>query len=148
MPSGTTLLTGEAPDVTQLCGILQQRGLSTTVVDEAYARSLEVTDPLGAVVVVNETQTDTYGYEAQRPEPDPGVEVVLSRFTDPAGLGGPGPKARVALGFYTTRDLEPLQERLSEAGFDPGTIVSADFGSRIETLDPDGQRVEIHHRSR
>ena len=85
MPSGTTLLTGETPDVTELSGILEQRGLSTTVIDEAYARSLEVTDPLGAVVVVNESQTDTYGYETQRPEPDPGVEVVLSRFTDPTG---------------------------------------------------------------
>ena len=189
MPSGTTLLTGETPDVAELAGMLKHRGLGTTLVDEAYARSLEVIDPLGAVVVVNETQTDTYGYDTQRPEPDPGVEVVLSRFTEPAGpyadfalalglrpqgepsdryaaygaghgviglhhddgstgLGGPGPHARVALGFCTTGHLEQLQERLSVAGFEPGTIVVADFGSRIETVDPDGQHVEIHHRSR
>ncbi|MDN5765717.1 MAG: hypothetical protein L0H96_01150 [Humibacillus sp.] len=189
MPSGTTLLTGETPDVAELAGILEHRGPATVLVDEAYARSLEVIDPLGALVVVNETQTDTYGYDTQRPEPDPGVEVVLSRFTDPTGpyadfaldvglhpvgewgggyaaygagrgilglhhddgstgLGGPGPHPRVALGFYTSGHLEQLQQRLSAAGFEPGTIVLADFGSRIETVDPDGQHVEIHHRSR
>lgn len=78
----------------------------------------------------------------------PDLSAVTFEVTDEGIRGGPGPDARVSLGFYTTGELEPLRERLSEAGFEPGTIVVAAFGSRIETVDPDGQRMEIHRRSR
>ncbi len=188
-PAGTTLLTGETSDVVALADRLGRRGLAATVVDEAYGRSLEVTDPLGGRVVVNETQTDTYGYEQKRPEPDPGVEVIVSRFTEPGGpyvgfvtalglspqgdwgegyaaygagqgaiglhhddgstgLGGPEPDLLVSLGLLTTWPLEIVQQRLSDAGFDPGRVVVADFGSRVETTDPDGQPLEIHQHQR
>lgn len=59
--------------------------LGVTPVDEAWARSLVVTDPLGAALQINETQTDYYGYQEHGGEPDAELSVVPVRFTDPRG---------------------------------------------------------------
>lgn len=83
--TGTTLLTGEVADLDAFAHRLRDHRLSPVVVDEAFGRSLEVTDPLGSTVVVNERQRDTYGYESHQPQPDPRVTVSVCRFTDPTG---------------------------------------------------------------
>ncbi|NHN55577.1 hypothetical protein G9U51_07260 [Calidifontibacter sp. DB0510] len=54
-------------------------------VDEAYGRSLLVTDPLGLELTLNEAQYDFYGYATHDVTPDPAISVCPVRFTDPAG---------------------------------------------------------------
>lgn len=78
--SGWTQLTFETDD---LDAVAAEFGV--TPVDEAWGRSLFVTDPLGAEVTINETQTDHYGYQQHEAHPDPALAVVPVRFTDPHG---------------------------------------------------------------
>lgn len=78
--SGWTQLTFETDD---LDSVATEFGV--TPVDEAWGRSLFLTDPLGAEVVVNETQTDHYGYQQHQADPDASLAVVPVRFTDPQG---------------------------------------------------------------
>ena len=78
--SGWTQLTLETDDLDSVAA-----EFGVTPVDEAWGRSLFVTDPLGAEVTINETQTDHYGYQQHEAHPDPAVAVVPVRFTDPQG---------------------------------------------------------------
>lgn len=55
-------LLGETADVTSLAQQLEARGLSARIIDEAYGRSLRVTQPDGAELYINETMRDLYGY--------------------------------------------------------------------------------------
>lgn len=88
-PNGATHLTGMVPDVDDLAERLTKAGLSPVVVDEAFGRSLTVIDPLGAEVLVQEEQDDTYGYDVHDAKPDERLTVAAVRFTDPQGTYGP-----------------------------------------------------------
>jgi len=77
---GQTDLTFETDDLDRLAAEFE-----VTPVDEAFGRSLSLTDPLGDVLLVNETQTDFYGYSEHDAQPDPAVAVCPVRFTDPSG---------------------------------------------------------------
>lgn len=78
--SGWTRLTFETDELDVVA-----KEFGVTPVDEAWGRSLFLTDPLGAEIVVNETQTDHYGYRQHQARPDPATGVVPVRFTDPRG---------------------------------------------------------------
>lgn len=39
--------------------------------------------------------------------------------------------------------LEQIQSRLTEAGFDPGTISDEDFGRALRVCDPEGLHIQI-----
>ncbi|WP_018158164.1 hypothetical protein [Demetria terragena] len=49
----------------------------------------------------------------------------------------------IALGLTTSGSLEELQRQLTDSGYAPGEIVMEDHDTRLETVDPDGQRLEI-----
>lgn len=79
--SGQTDLAFEADTLDEL-----SERFAVAPVDESYGRSLPITDPLGAALVINETQTDLYGFEGhENVEPDPTLSVCVVRFTDPQG---------------------------------------------------------------
>lgn len=62
------VLAFEAPDVQDLAGRFEDRGLRADVVDESYGRSLRIDDPDGGTELwVNETMTDLYGYRRGGP---------------------------------------------------------------------------------
>lgn len=183
--AGTTELTGEVDDLESSAQHLKDDGLSCSIVDEAYARTLEVTDPRGDTLVLHDHDPEHYGYDQHAGAPDTRLSLSACLFTDPqgayagfaqalglqrqtdpnewyvpysagAGILGlhhddgthtpdkPGTGPTVALGFTTAAPLEELQQRLRDAGYDAGQIVTEDFGSRIELTDPDGQHLEIH----
>ncbi|WP_454294318.1 VOC family protein [Salana multivorans] len=183
-PAGCTQLTGTVDDPDALRERLTAAGYDATIVDEAYARTVEVVDPLGERIVLNDN-ADSYGSRALPGSPDPATVVSMCRFADPEGPYGafaealglerqgdlnrwyvpytagrgtlgvhttegaaPLPGAElgggVSLGLTTTRPLAEIQTRLAEAGFDGGTIVTEEFGSYLETVDPDGQPFLIH----
>lgn len=182
-PAGSTGLTGETADVEALAAALTEAGFTASVLDEAFGRSVEITDPLGAVVTVQD-HGDDYGYQQHPARPDPGIAVSLCRFTDPQGayagfaealglrregepnpfyvpysagdgiLGlhhddgstrpAPAPEAAVALGLTVTTPLEQIRQRLRDAGFAPGEIVTEEFGSHLPIIDPDGIELLVH----
>lgn len=78
--AGQTDLTFETDELDSLAG-----RLGVTAIDEAWGRSVVVTDPLGAQVQINDVQTDYYGYQEHGADPDPGLSVAPVRFTDPQG---------------------------------------------------------------
>ncbi|KYH44248.1 hypothetical protein [Branchiibius sp. NY16-3462-2] len=78
--SGWTQLTFETDELDVVA-----KEFGAVPVDESWGRSLFVTDPLGAEVVINEAQTDHYGYEQHAAHPDAAIAVVPVRFTDPHG---------------------------------------------------------------
>lgn len=82
---GQTTLSFEADDVDALASALSAAGCpGVSVHDESYARVLEVTDPLGDPVVVDERSDDLYGYRTHDGSPREGLRVVPVRFTDGA----------------------------------------------------------------
>lgn len=183
--SGVTELTGDVADLDAYAARLQERGLDHSIVDEAYARTLEVRDPHGRTLVLHDRDPEQYGYQQHPANSDPRTSVSMCRFTDPQGdyvgfadalglaregdpnewyvpytagtgiLGlhhddgthglpddGSGPP--VTLGLTTGMSLEEVQQRLRDGGYDARRIVTEDFGSRVETTDPDGQSLQIH----
>jgi predicted enzyme related to lactoylglutathione lyase len=54
-----------------------------------------------------------------------------------------GTGASVQLTLATDGDLDAIQQRLETAGY-PVTRTDADWGSFLETTDPDGQSVQVH----
>lgn len=109
--SGETKLSFEVADAEALRARLTDGGYDATVYDEAYGRVVEVTDPLGAAVMIDERSDDLYGY-LRHDVPDSGVAppvVVPVRFTDDAEgyhrfLGGCGLTGTPAPGGYATYD--------------------------------------------
>lgn len=55
-------LFAETRDVEKCMAELQSRGVEVALIDEAYARTLNITQPDGGVLTVNESQQDLYGY--------------------------------------------------------------------------------------
>lgn len=55
-------LLGETADISRLAQELEGSGLSARIIDEAYGRSLRVTQPDGDELFINETMQDLYGY--------------------------------------------------------------------------------------
>lgn len=183
-PAGCTQLTGRTADVDGLHSALEAAGYETTVIDESYARVVEVTDPSKAILSFN-GQGDGYGATEHEAAPDERVAVSLCRFTDPQGpygefaealglqrqgepnewyvpysAGGgilglhhddgshdlPGAElgGAVLIGLNTSIPLEDIQQRLRDGGYPVGEIVREDFGSFVETTDPDGRPLQIH----
>ncbi|YAL82820.1 hypothetical protein ACMYYO_12975 [Dermacoccaceae bacterium W4C1] len=183
-PAGSTFLTGHVQDATALREQLTGAGYDADLVDEAYAVTVEVTDPLGDRIVIND-RGDGYGAQAHEQNPDARTTVSLCRFTDPQGeyvgfvealglqregdpnewyvpysagagtvglhwreedLDLPGEElgGAISLGLLTSIPLTELQDRLTKAGYPAGEIITEEFGSRIETTDPDGRHLQIH----
>lgn len=55
-------LFAEIGDVEACMAELESRGVQAALIDEAYARTLNITQPDGSILTVNETQQDLYGY--------------------------------------------------------------------------------------
>lgn len=182
-PPGSTGFSGQIDDVEALAAAAVAAGFPASVVDEAFGRSVEITDPLGARVTVHD-HSDDYGYQQHDARPDPGITVSLCRFTDPQGayagfaealglrregepnefyvpysagagiLGlhhddgsarlAPTPEAEVTLGLTATTPLEQVQQRLRDAGYAPGEIVTEEHGAHLPTTDPDGVELIVH----
>lgn len=49
----------------------------------------------------------------------------------------------IKLCLKSEEPLEDVQERLEEAGFDPGTISDEDFGRALRVRDPEGLELQI-----
>lgn len=184
-PAGCTALTGEIADADAYAQQLEAQGLEPSIIDEAFARSVEVTDPLGRRLAFNAGDSDGYGYTPHDAEPDKRITVSMCRFTDPQGdyahfaetlglrregepnrwyvpytagtgilglhhddgsdaLPDDGTSPMVTLGLTTSMPLDEVQGRLREGGYDAGKVVTEDFGSRVESTDPDGQPLQIH----
>jgi hypothetical protein len=105
---GETRLSFEADDAEVTSASLRDQGIEATVVDEAYGRVLELTDTLGAPVMIDEAQHDLYGYTRHAVDPRrPAPIVVPVRFTDEATaydafLRALGLAGEPAPGGYTT----------------------------------------------
>lgn len=84
-PNGATCLSGEVTDLDALADRLRDAGLTPMVLDEAFGRSVTVIDPMGAEVLIQERQTDFYGYNKHAPQPDERLVVAPVRFTEPSG---------------------------------------------------------------
>lgn len=65
MPGGADLSFESDEKLEHVAARLAAAGYRSDIVDEAFGRSLRVTDPDGVVLQVNETMTDTYGYTAR-----------------------------------------------------------------------------------
>lgn len=52
----------ETRDVGAYMTKLESQGLEVALIDEAYGCTLNITQPDGAMLTVNETQRDLYGY--------------------------------------------------------------------------------------
>lgn len=52
----------ETGNVEKYMAELQSRGVEVALIDEAYGRTLNITQPDGGILTVNETQQDLYGY--------------------------------------------------------------------------------------
>ena len=102
-PSGQTSLAFETTDVSALAARLGAAGVGeVTVYDEAYGRVLTCVDPDGAVVAVDETPDDLYGYQVHaEPGAPEWLRVMPVRFADPAGPYG---------GFLRALGLTPAGE--------------------------------------
>jgi hypothetical protein len=82
---GQTTLSFEVGDVDALRSSLVAAGFDdASVYDEAYARALAVTDPLGDRIIVDERADDLYGYRVLATTPNGRLRVVPVRFTDDA----------------------------------------------------------------
>lgn len=84
-PAGSTALTGEVAAVDATTQALETAGITVSVVDEAYGRSLEVTDPQGDILVLQESSADGYGYDREAGAPDPRVSLDAVHYCDPQG---------------------------------------------------------------
>ena len=71
-----------------------------------------------------------------------GIHHVYADLPIVTGTGA-GDLASVHLTVATEADLGEVQHRLEGAG-SPVTRFDEDFGSFLETIDPDGQSVQIH----
>lgn len=78
--SGQTELTF---DTDQIDALAAEFGV--TVIDEAFGRSVRITDPEANELQVNETQTDYYGYTEHDATPDAALSLCPVLFTDPSG---------------------------------------------------------------
>lgn len=78
--AGQTDLTFEVDDLDAFA-----RTFGDLPLDEAYGRSLRLTDPAGERLWVNEQQTDFYGYSTHEVSPDPELTICPVLFTDPRG---------------------------------------------------------------
>lgn len=82
---GETRLSFEVSDAHAVGARLVEAGYPATLYDEAYGRVLEVTDPLGATMLLDERSDDLYGYRRHDEHPGPDApQVVPVRFTDDA----------------------------------------------------------------
>lgn len=183
--SGVTELSGDVADLDAFAAHLKGQGVAFSIIDEAYARTIEMIDPHGRTLALHDRDPEQYGYQQHPDTSDDRTMVSICRFTDPRGsyvafaetlglkragepngwyvpytagtgiLGlhhddgttalpddGTGPI--VSLGLTTTMPLQEVQNRLRDGGYDAGKVVTEDFGSRIETTDPDGQPLQIH----
>ena len=110
--AGETHLSFEAEDLDALAARLTEAGVpDVTIIDEAYGRQLECTDPRGDTVVVGDVQEDLYGFTRSDEEPDRAWRVMPVVFTSPTGPYG---------GFLTAlglpRDGEPNEHFVVHAG--------------------------------
>ncbi|WP_120003808.1 VOC family protein [Nesterenkonia muleiensis] len=60
-------LFAETGDVEKYMAELQPRGVEVSLIDEAYGRTLNITQPDGGILTVNESQQDLYGYHRLDP---------------------------------------------------------------------------------
>lgn len=130
--SGWTQLTFETDD---LDSVAAEFGVAP--VDEAWGRSLLISDPLGAEVTINETQTDHYGYQQHEAHPDPAVGVVPVRFVDP---DGPYASFLTRLGLRADGDSDDYVPFLADRGSvglhvdrpdDTATYVASGAGAQV-----------------
>lgn len=56
---------------------------------------------------------------------------------------GDGEKPPFKLCLKSDEPLEQVQARLTEAGFDSGTITDEDFGRALRVRDPEGMEIQI-----
>lgn len=80
-PGGQTGLVMVAPDARAAAEYLESQGLAATAWDESFGVQAKVETPLGGALLINQEQTDFYGYERHEPNPGP-VDVVTVYFTD------------------------------------------------------------------
>lgn len=83
---GETRLSFEVADAHAFGARLGDAGYDAALYDEAYGRVVEVTDPLGATMMIDERSDDLYGFVRHEPA-NTGVVppvVVPVRFTDDA----------------------------------------------------------------
>lgn len=128
--AGETYLSFEAEDLDGLAERLTAAGVpDVTIVDEAWGRQVECTDPRGDTVVVGDVQEDLYGFTRSDEEPDRAWRVMPVVFTSPTGRYG---EFLTALGL--PRDGEPDEHFVVHAG--PGE--SGRVGLHLP--DPDATR--------
>jgi hypothetical protein len=130
---GQTSVSFEVEHADVFAARLRDAGVDATIYDEAYGRVLQLRLPDGAHVVVDERQSDLYGYRLLDARPDPGTTVVCGWSGDPTVLASLG-LAETGRGTWTApaagevehggverlalRTAEPLdvvQERLTAA---------------------------------
>lgn len=81
-PGGSTGLVMVAPDARTAAKYLESQGLTTRTWDESFGVQTVVETPFGGKLLINEEQTDFYGYERHE-DPNPGpIDVVTVYFTD------------------------------------------------------------------
>lgn len=75
---GDTTLSFETDDLAGTAGALRAAGFGEAAVwDEAYGRTLSITDPAGAEVWIDERSDDDYGYRRHRAAPASGLLHVM-----------------------------------------------------------------------
>lgn len=77
---GQTNLTFEVTDAQAVA-----EAFGTHVLDESYGRSVTITDPDGQELLINEAQTDFYGYAEHEAHPADNMSVCPVVFADPSG---------------------------------------------------------------
>lgn len=128
---GETRLSLELDDADAAVATLRAAGVEASVVDEAWGRQLELTDPDGRTMLCDERSDDLYGYTAHPVDPSrPGPRVVP---------------------VVVTRDPAAYRVILDALGVGPDAVElhagdAASVQLSFVVTDPDGQPVRVRPR--